>query len=164
MVPYWIFWRSYFSYISWFHNILTLSIGNKKFRQIPFNMLILLILVWAIISVMKHHDQNKFGRKRLICLTFSYHHLDEVMTVTHGGSLRQEWCRIHGGMLFTDLLPLACSVSFLIESRASSPVVVPPTIDWTLSHQSPRKCPTSWPAGKLMEAFPQLGHSSLRWL
>lgn len=164
MVPYWLFWRSYFSYISWFHNILTLNIGNKKLRQKPFNMLILLILVWAIISVMEHHDQNKFGRKGIICLIVSYHHLDKVRMVTHGGTQRQEWCRIYGGMLFTDLLPLACSVCFLIESRTTSPGVVPPTVDWTLSHQSPRKCPTSLPAGNLMEAFLQLGHSSLRRL
>lgn len=163
MVAHWIFWRSYFSYISWFHNILTLSI-NKKLRQKPFIMLILLILVWDIISVTKHHDQNKFGRKGLICLTVSCNHLDEVRTVTHKGTQRQEWCRIHGGMLFTDLLSLACSVSFLIESRTTSAGAVPLTIDWTLSHQSPSTRPTSSPAGKLMEAFPPLGHFSLRWL
>jgi hypothetical protein len=36
--------------------------------------------------------------------------------------------RGHGGMLLTDLLPLACSVCSLIEPKTTSPVMAPPTM------------------------------------
>jgi hypothetical protein len=45
-------------------------------------------------------------------------------------------------MLLTALLPLACSACFLIEPRATSPGMAPPTMDpLTLDHQL-RKCLT----------------------
>jgi hypothetical protein len=37
------------------------------------------------------------------------------------------WCRGHGGMFLTGLLPLACSACSLIESKTTSPEMVPPT-------------------------------------
>ena len=39
----------------------------------------------------------------------------------------RSWCRSHGGMLLTGLLPLACSACFLIEPKTTRPEMVPPT-------------------------------------
>jgi hypothetical protein len=66
----------------------------------------------------------------------------------------RSWCRGHGGMLLTGLLPLPCSVCFLIEPRTTSPGMVPPT----------RGLITNWwnaPQLDLMEVFPQLKCLSL---
>lgn len=43
-------------------------------------------------------------------------------------------CRDHGGLLLTNLLFHVCSA--LIEPRATSPGMVPPTTGWALPHQS----------------------------
>jgi hypothetical protein len=40
----------------------------------------------------------------------------------------RSWCRGHGGMLLTGLLPLACSACFLIELKTTSPGMAPPTM------------------------------------
>jgi hypothetical protein len=55
----------------------------------------------------------------------------------------RSWCRGHGGMLFTGLLPLACSACSLIEPKTTSPGMVPPTgalAPWSLIE----KMPHSW--------------------
>ena len=57
----------------------------------------------------------------------------------------RSWCRGHGGMLLTGLLPLAYSACSLIEPRTTSPEMVPPTIGpplppWSLIE----KMPYSW--------------------
>ena len=44
-----------------------------------------------------------------------------------GRSGSRSWCRGHGGMFFTGLLPLACSACSLIEPKTTSPEMVPPT-------------------------------------
>jgi hypothetical protein len=45
------------------------------------------------------------------------------------------WCRGHGRMFLTGLLPLACSDFLLIEPKTTSPGMVPPTRDPpTLDH------------------------------
>ena len=49
----------------------------------------------------------------------------------------RSWCRGHGGMFFTGLLPLACSTCSLIEPR-TTPHRGPPPLDQQL-----RKCPTA---------------------
>lgn len=51
-----------------------------------------------------------------------------------GGSNRH---RDHGGVLLTSLLSLACSASFVIAPRTTSPGVAPPTMFWDLpnNHQ-----------------------------
>jgi hypothetical protein len=41
----------------------------------------------------------------------------EVRTGTQAGQGSRSWCRDHGGMFLTGLLPLACSASSLIEPR-----------------------------------------------
>ena len=50
-------------------------------------------------------------------------------------SKSRSWCRGHGGMLFTGLLPLACSACFHIEPKTTSPEMVPHTMGpllWSL--------------------------------
>jgi hypothetical protein len=75
----------------------------------------------------------------------------EVRTGTHiglepGG---RSWCRGHGGVLLTGLLPLACSACFLIEPRTTSLGMAPPTMGPpTLDHQL-RKCLTAGSHGGL---------------
>jgi hypothetical protein len=54
----------------------------------------------------------------------------------------RSWCRGHGGMFFTGLLPLACSACSLIEPKISSPEMVPPTRG--LSPLITEKMPYSW--------------------
>jgi len=44
----------------------------------------------------------------------------------------RSWCRGHGGMLLTGLLPLACSACSLIEPKTTSPGMAPPTRGWVL--------------------------------
>jgi hypothetical protein len=40
----------------------------------------------------------------------------------------RSWCRGHGGMLLTGLLPLACSLCFLIKPSTTSPGMAPHTM------------------------------------
>jgi hypothetical protein len=40
----------------------------------------------------------------------------------------RSWCRGHGGMCLTGLLPLACSACSLIEPKTTSPEMAPPTM------------------------------------
>jgi hypothetical protein len=58
----------------------------------------------------------------------------EVRTGTHTGQELggRSWCRGHGRVLLTGLLPLACSACFLIEPRTTSPGLAPPTMGWAL--------------------------------
>ena len=42
-------------------------------------------------------------------------------------SKSRSWCRVHGGMLLTGFLPLACWACFLIEPKTTSPGMGPPT-------------------------------------
>jgi hypothetical protein len=55
----------------------------------------------------------------------------------------RSWCRGHGEMLFTGLLPLACLACSLIEPKTTSPEMVLPTrglFPWSLIE----KIPHSW--------------------
>ena len=69
-----------------------------------------------------------------------------------------------GETLFNGLLLMACSVCFLIHSRATCPGVAPPTVGWAFLHKSLSKCP---PQGCLpangMEAFSQVRFIPFRW-
>ena len=71
-----------------------------------------------------------------------------------GKSWSRNWCRGHGGMFLTGLLPLACSACSLIEPKNTSPKVVPPTRalpPWSLIEKMPhswislRHFPTEYP-------------------
>jgi len=44
----------------------------------------------------------------------------------------RSWCRGHGGMLLTGLLPQACTDCFLIEPKTTSSGMAPPTMGWVL--------------------------------
>jgi hypothetical protein len=69
----------------------------------------------------------------------------------------RSWCRGHGGVLLTALLPLACSACSLIEPKTTSPEMVPPT-------RVPPPLITSWENAlqlDLMQAFPQMKFLSL---
>lgn len=71
----------------------------------------------------------------------------------HGdGSL----CRGHGRILLTGLLSMACLACLLIESRTTSPGMIPLTMGWALLHQSLIKTVLqAWQQSKLMEVFSQ---------
>jgi hypothetical protein len=69
----------------------------------------------------------------------------------------RNWCRGHGGMWLTGLLPLACSACFLIEPMTTSPRMAPST-------RGPLRLITNWENAlqlDFMEAFPQLKLLSL---
>ena len=79
------------------------------------------------------------GRSELISLTVPYTR-SLSKAVRAGTQAGQEpggrrWCRGHGGVLPTDLLPVACSACFLIDSRTSSLGIEPPTKGWALPPQ-----------------------------
>jgi hypothetical protein len=83
-------------------------------------------------SCTKHHDQEASGRKGFIQLTLPHccSSPKEARTGTHTGQEpgSRSWCRSHGGVLLTGLLPLACSACFLIEPKTTSPGRAPPTM------------------------------------
>ena len=90
------------------------------------------------IAVMKNHDQKQLGEERVYSASAS-----PALFITKGhqgrsshrsGTWRQELCKGHGGVLLTALLPMACSASFLIELRTTSPGVAPPAVVETLHH------------------------------
>jgi len=57
----------------------------------------------------------------------------------------RSWCRGHGGMFLTDLLPLACSACSLIDPNATSPGMAPPIMGWVLPlWPLVEKMPYSW--------------------
>jgi hypothetical protein len=84
---------------------------------------------------------------------------------TRTGTWRQELKQRLWRVLLTALLPMACSVCFLIQPRTTFPRVALSTEGWALSCQSPiqkkkttkkkKPVPQSPPSGNLMEAFPQ---------
>ena len=58
----------------------------------------------------------------------------------------RSWCRGHGRMFLTGLLPLACSACTLIEPKSTSPEMVPLTRGpppWSLIEKMPHSC-ISW--------------------
>lgn len=83
------------------------------------------VLVRVTIPVTKHHDQKQAGKKKCVWLTFLHDSSTskKARTGTEAGQEpgRRSWCRHSGGALFTGLLPMATSASFLIEPRTTSP-------------------------------------------
>jgi hypothetical protein len=87
--------------------------------------------------------KSKLEKNGIIWLIFPYHSpsLKKVRT----GTWSEELIQGHREVLLTDLLPLACSASFLIEPSTTIPGMVPPIIDWALPNQTPiKKMPYSW--------------------
>jgi hypothetical protein len=95
----------------------------------------------------KHHDQDaSWGGKGLFSLHFHtavHHQGSQDWNSSRSGS--RSWCRGHGGMFLTGLLPLTCSACFLIEPKTTSPEMVPPLILTAVSHggTSSREAPFS---------------------
>jgi hypothetical protein len=83
------------------------------------------VLVRVCIPEQNIMTRRKLGRKGLIQLTLPHRCSSpkEGRTGTHTGQELEgrSWCRGHGGVLLTGLLPLACSACFLIEPRTISP-------------------------------------------
>jgi hypothetical protein len=93
--------------------------------------------------------RSKLGRKGFIQLTLPHcsSSRKEVRTETYTGQElgSRSWCRSHGGVVLTGLLPLPCSAYFLLEPRTTSPEMAPPTMGWALSAWSViEKMPYSW--------------------
>jgi hypothetical protein len=117
------------------------------------------VLVWVSIPAQTSWPRSKLGMKGFIQLT-----LPTLLLITKGSqdwnssrSGYRRWCRGHGGMLLTGLLPLACSAFFLIEPKTFSPVMAPATM-------GPPCLITNWENVLQldpMEAFPQLKLLSL---
>ena len=112
------------------------------------------VLVRVSIPAQTSWPRSKLGRKGFIHLTLS-----TMLLITKGcqdwnssRSGSRSWCRGHGEMLFTGLLPLACSACSLIEPKTTSPGMVPPA-------RGLSSLITNWenaPQLDLMEAFPHL--------
>ena len=98
-----------------------------------------MILLKATTAVIKYlQPSNLFlGRKGFIWLRFhaTVHGRKSGQKLKQGRNLSQDLMQRAGGMLLTDLLFVVCSACFK-EPRASNPEVAPPTMDWTLPHQS----------------------------
>jgi hypothetical protein len=65
---------------------------------------------------------------------------------SRAGTWRQELMQWPWKVLFTGLLPLACSACFLIEPKTTSPGMAPHTMSWALPSWSliEKKMPYSW--------------------
>jgi hypothetical protein len=77
----------------------------------------------------RSQDKASWGVKGLFSLQFytAVHH-QRKSGQEHKQVRKQELMQIHGGMLLTGLLPLACSACFLIEPKTTSPDMAPPTM------------------------------------
>jgi hypothetical protein len=76
------------------------------------------VLVRVSIPAQTSWPRSKLGRKGFIQHTLPYccsSPRSQDWNSSRSGS--RSWCRGHGGMFFTGLLPLACSACFLIEPR-----------------------------------------------
>ena len=81
----------------------------------------------------KTKKEKKVGEEK------AYTSLSEGRGQEPGG---RSWCRGHRGVLLTGLLPMTCSTCFL---SFLIPGMSPPTMGWTLFHQSLIKMmPCSW--------------------
>ena len=91
------------------------------------------------------------GREGFVLLTVPYHSSSprEVRAGPQGKN-REAGAMERGPYLITGLLSTAYSACFLIEPRATSPRVAPPTVDWVLQHQS------------LSKGFPPTGLPTVR--
>jgi hypothetical protein len=75
-----------------------------------------------------------WGGKSLFGLHIHIIDLTEASNSSRAGTWRQKL--LHNGLFLIALRPMACSSSFLIESRTTSQGMAPPTRDWVLSHWS----------------------------
>jgi len=105
------------------------------------------VLVRVSIPAQTPWPRSKLGRKGFIQLTLPHRSSSPKGSHNWNSSRSgsRSWCRDHGGILLTGLLPLACSACCLIEPKTTSPGTVPPKIGrvlppWPLLE----KMPYSW--------------------
>ena len=73
--------------------------------------------------------KKQVGEER-VYLAYTFHiafHHQGSQDWNSNRSGNRSWCRGHGGMILTGLLPLACSACSLKEPKITSPGMVPPT-------------------------------------
>ena len=70
------------------------------------------------------------------------HHSASLKEGRTGTHIEHELMQRPRRMLFTGFLLMTGSACFLVELRTSSTGGAPPTMDWVLSQQTLRKCPT----------------------
>ena len=101
--------------------------------------LMAVVLVMVSISATKHRDQKaSWGRKGLFVFDFHiavHHGRKSGRELKHGRILEAGAEADYKVVLLTGLLPLACSVCFLIKSRTHSPGMTPPIMGWVLPQQ-----------------------------
>ena len=100
------------------------------------------VLVKSFYSYTNIMTKKQIGEKRVYSAYTS-----TLLFITKGSqdwnsnrSGSRSWCRDHGGMFLTGLLPLACSTCSLIELKTTSPEMVPPTRGpppWSLIEKMP---------------------------
>ena len=83
------------------------------------------VLVSVPLAAVKHHSQSNLETKGFLCLTRPCHSSSSEKVRT-GTETRQEprarsRCRRHGRVLFAGLLPMVCSICFLLKPVTSTP-------------------------------------------
>jgi hypothetical protein len=117
--------------------------GHMNKNIIPFFKFV--IKMSGFLFLHKHHDQEvSWGGTGLFSLHFhtAVHH-QGIQDWNSSRSGSRSWCRGHGGMFITGLLPLACSACSLIEPRLPAQRWHHPLGDlppWSLIE----KMPCSW--------------------
>lgn len=77
-------------------------------------------------------DQNYLGEEG-VCLAYTSGSISRSQSRNLDTGAEAD--RGHGGVLFTDLFPMTCSVCFLIPSKTTCPVMALPTMGCSLPHQ-----------------------------
>lgn len=97
-----------------------------------------LLLWWNTITKAAWGQKGSFGLNFYILV-----HSMGTQAGLESGS--RQWCRGLGGVLLVGLLLMACSAGFFfVDLRTTRPGMVPPTMEWVISHQSLRKCPSDF--------------------
>ena len=78
--------------------------------------------------------KKQVGEERVYLADTSSPSLEEVRAGAQAGLEPggRSWCRVHGGVLLTGLLSMACLVSLLRELRNTSPGMTQSTMGWPL--------------------------------
>lgn len=101
---------------------------SKPLSPLSNSTVSLVVFIYFSIVMIKPHDQ-KPGREEKIYPVLQF-------VVHHPGKPGKNWSRGHGEILLIDLLLMARLDCFLIAPRATSPRVVLPTVNCSLSYQS----------------------------
>lgn len=85
----------------------------------------------------KQHDQKQLRTGRCI----SFYALWSIVQRSQGRDLKTgtDRCRGHGGVLLIGVLPMTCSVGFLLATGTTNPRMAPPRVIFALPHRSSKK-------------------------